>query len=47
MTTTPDTISIVEIPVTTNVYDIAVSQLNTVELGPIGPQGPMGYRIGR
>ena len=43
MTSTPDSISIVEIPVVTNVYDIATTQLDIVELGPIGPQGPMGY----
>ena len=42
MTVTPDSISVVEIPVATNVFDISTTQLNTVELGPIGPQGPQG-----
>ena len=43
MAVTPDSISVIEIPIATNVFDVLTTQTLTIELGPIGPQGPQGY----
>jgi len=42
MTVTPDSISVIEIPISTNVFDVLTTQTLTIELGPLGPQGPSG-----
>jgi len=37
-----NSISVVEIPVSTNVYNVGSQQPVIIELGPVGPQGIQG-----
>jgi hypothetical protein len=43
MAVTPDSISVIEIPTTTNVFDVLTTQTVTLQVGPQGPQGPQGF----
>ena len=42
MASTINSISTVLIPTTTNIYNIAVDEVQVIELGPVGPQGIQG-----